>query len=412
MRIANTYENRPVANTNANTRNNLHLVRAQSHDNVNFSGFLKNYWLLKKYKINPDDVKVVATSAVEIDPKTKITLLGKILEAHELSTKNLLFGNIAKAGYATNLGLADGSWHLATNFNNTRNQISAVCGERSATLGAYNKFLSKLSLAKLKKDPAYTAKAQEKFKVTYFAMSSFKPIGSDKNAAASCADCLSWLNTDRIFSNDTRIAFLEKDEPTGILNLKIRSVKEMLPLRHEKESLIKNGNKNIHELGFEITPSAEASMKEKDLDQEQLSILIALAKQVFDSNECAKFSGQNIGAAVLTNADVIKSGKKVDWGKRWFLEPSELAIAKAVENSPNSTKINAVAYYGQGIIIDEKNIEHKDGVVSLQTLGRLKTKYGDGQTLVVTIQDDKIAIRTVNDYMPEKFAFQQQYLKK
>lgn len=412
MRIANTYENRPVANANvnANVRNNLHLVQAQSHDNVNFSSLAKAGRLLKKYKINPDDVKIVATSAVEIDAKTKITLLGKILEAHELSKKNLLFGNIAKAGYATNLGLTDGSWHLATNFNNTRNEISAVCGERSAVLGAYNKFLNKLSLAKLEKDPAYAAKAKEKFKVTYLAMSSFKPVGSDKNAAASCADCLSWLNTDRIFSNDTRIAFLEKDE-AGALNLKIRSVKEMLPLRQEKESLIKNGNKNIHELGFEITPSAEASMKEKDLDQEQLSILIALAKQVFDSNECAKFSGQNIGAAVLTNADVIKSGKKVDWGKRWFAEPSELAIVKAVENSPN-TKINAVAYYGQGIITDENGIEHPDGVVSLQTLGRLKTKYGDGQTLVVTVQNDKIAIRTIDDYMPGKFAFQQQYLKK
>ncbi len=408
MKVSNIYENRPVVNTN--TRINLHLVRAESHDNINFSSLAKAGRLLKKYKINPDDVKVVATSAVEINHKTKITLLGKILEAHELSTKNLLFGNIAKAGYATNLGLADGSWHLSTNFNNTRNQISAVCGERSATLGAYNKFLNKLSLVKLKKDPAYTAKAQEKFKVTYLAMSSFKPIGSDKNAAASCADCLSWLNTDRIFSDNTRIAFLEKDE-SGILNLKIRSVKEMLPLRHEQESLIKNG-KMLHELDFMVSPSAETSMKEKGLSFEDLSILIRSAKNTHDSNECSDFSKQNIGAAVLTNFCDIKEGKKVDWGKRWFLEPAELAIAKAVENYPNSVKINAVAYYGQGIIKDDNGIQHKDGVVSLQTLGRLKTKYGDGQTLVVSVQDDKIAIRTINDYMPEKFAFQQQYLKK
>lgn len=407
MSVQNICLHRVNTNKLDNIRyNNLSLLKPQNCDVVTFSGTNKLY---KKYKINPDEVKIVATSEIKIDRETKVKLIEKILEAHEHAQKNFLWGNIAKAGYATNIGLANGSWHLATNFNNTRNEISAICGERSTLLGAYNDTIKKLSLTKLKKNKTYINKTQKGFQATYLAMSSYKPIGTDKNAASPCVDCLSWFNTDRIFKDNTRVASLEKDENSSLC-LKIKTLKEMLPYRNEKESII-NCDKKIRELGFDITPDATEVMKKKNISNDQILKLIEEAKNTHDSNECTDFSTQNIGASVLTNKGDIITGKKIDWSKRWFMEPAEFAISKAVENSPKNTIINAMAYYGKGIIVDENGIEHRDGVVSLETLGRVKTKYGSSETLVLSVIDDKIAVRTIDNYMPEKFSFIQDYLK-
>lgn len=376
-------------------------------DVVAFSGIGR---LLSKYKINPAEIPVVSTSDITIGLKEKTELIQRILEAHEHAAKNRLTGNIAGAGYATNMGLSNGLWTLATNFNNTRNEISAVCGERSSTLGLFNKWLRSLSLSRLQKDAGYRDLSQQgsAFKVRYLAMSSFKEIGTDKNAASPCTDCLSWLNTERFFDDSTRIVSLEKDAE-GQLCLKMRTVKESLPYRHEKESLIK-GTQTLNELGYAITPKALEVMEKSGISQESVLQTLNRAKEAYDTNKCTAFSSQNVGAAVFDNNGKITTGKKVDWGKRWFMEPLELAISKAVEDAPNETKIKAVAYYGQGIVND-KGITHQDGVVSLQTLGRLKTDKGNSETLVISVIDDKITVRTIDDYMPEKFSFVQQYLQ-
>ena len=161
--------------------------------------------LTEKYNINPSEVKVVSDKNIKISDTEKALLIEKVIEAHELALKNYNYGNISRAAYASNIGLSNGMWHLATNFNNTRNEISAICGERSAIVGAYNDLLKTSSLQDSVSKPI-------NFKVKYIAMSSYKNLGEDKNSAYPCADCLSWFNTTRYFDNNTTVVSLEKNE--------------------------------------------------------------------------------------------------------------------------------------------------------------------------------------------------------
>jgi len=393
-------------NNKFNETNSLRVSYPSNADKVTFSGASS---LLRRYKINPDEIQVISPKMNSIDKQTKEVLIKKLLEAHEHAKKNVLIGNITNSGYATNIGLIDGSWgEAATNFNDT--SLTSVCGERSSVLVLFNKTIKKISLKKLKTNPEYKNQFQDNFKAKYLVMSSDKPIGTDKNASSPCADCLSWFNTDKIFRDDTQIVFFDKDE-TGKLCLKMRELSEALPYRNEKNSLIV-GSKKLHELDFNITPDAVSAMKEKNISEKQILELMQNAQNARELNKGAKYTMENIGAAVMTDAHQIEIGKKFEWSRRWSLEPAETACLKAIESSPAGAKIDAVAYYGNGTVIDAKGVEHRDGVVSLLTLGKLKIEHGSESTLVVSVADNKIAVRTVNDYMPQQFNFIYSYLNK
>lgn len=389
-----------------NTFYNNHSPNRLSASNVvAFSG---NGRLLKKYGINPDDVKVQTTDNRRISAEEKREYIEKILEAHEHAKKNLLTGNITNSAYASNIEMKDGTWALATNFNNTRNEISNFCGERSAIVGAFNKWLSSISLNKLDKDKQYSSSQQQNngFKIKTIAMSSAKELGTDRNAAAPCADCLSWLNTERFISDNTKIMTLLKDGSK--FTLSIRNVKDYLPHRGEYDSIITN-RKPLKDLKFEISDSAKESMEQNNISQKDIVRLLQGAKMAYTHNKNAKFTGQDVGASVMDETGNVTSAKKLEWSKRWFVEPLEFAVAKALEGKGPNAKILACGYYGNGVVKDNRRV-HRDGVVSLQTLGRIKTDRGNIGTIVATVQNNKITVRTIGDYMPQKFGFVQNYL--
>lgn len=383
--------------------------RAVNVDKVFFSGVGN---ILSRYKINPEEIQIFSSKNINIDNETKEILIKKLIEAHEHAKKNVLTGNITKSAYSTNFGLVDGTWgEPATNFNNTSN--SSICGERSSVLLGFNKLLKKMSLNKLEKSQQYREQFEKRFKVKYIVMSSAKEIGTDKNASSPCADCLSWFNTDKLFKDDSQIVFFDKDEK-GKLCVKMRSLEEVLPFRNEKSSMIE-GVKKLRELDFAITPDALLAMKEKNISKDDVLILLQKAKKAREANENAKYTNLNVAASVLTNSRKIKTEAKFDWTKRWVDEPAEEAAKKAIKQGQKlkgNTKIDAVAYYGNGSVIDEKGVNHIESVVSLQTLGKLKIEHGSGSTLVISIADDKIAVRTIDDYMPKQFEFVSSYMKK
>ena len=106
--------------------------------------------ILEKYGINPDEVEVKASSSdIVVSGAEKQLLIKKILEAHDFARKNYLYGNISGRAFATNLCLEDGTWHLGTNFNNTRSDLSSICGERTALLKAYNNLLATMPIKSL-----------------------------------------------------------------------------------------------------------------------------------------------------------------------------------------------------------------------------------------------------------------------
>lgn len=359
-------------------------------DTVNFEGKLS---LTSKYGIDVKKVIINKTDNVgEISKDLIKTLIEKILEGHEHARKNMLSKNIANSAYATNIGTSTGQWGLASNFNNTRDEISAVCGERSAILVAYNKFLHAIRLNKKIKQP--------EFSVDYIAMSSYKEVGSDHFAIYPCADCLSWFNTTRYFHDTTIIAGLKKNDNN--YHLILRTLKDYLPLRNEKTSILKD-NETIKDLFFEATKHARGIMVERNITKEQLEQLFLKAKADYDITAPAEAMKCNLSAGILDVNNRITTGRKQSWTTRWFTEPAEFALAKLLEQQPNIKQLNALAYYG-----DSNN----NSVVNIKTLGLLLSKFEDPNILIITQVDNKLKIRTINDYLPQEYGYIPSYKRK
>ena len=361
------------------------------------------YPLTKKYGLNVADIEVKSANPISISDKQKATFVEKLLEAHELAKKNVETGNIVQLGFASNLCLSDNTWHLATNFNNTRNDISSICGERSAIVVAYNDFLKKL----IKDNDTETT--QDDFKIKYLAMSSAKNIGEDSNASLPCADCLSWLNTARFLDDETKIAFFTKDSNSGKLFLEFKTLKEILPMRGI-DLIDSKADIELDDMPFVFSDDAKRVMDEKGITNENILNTLKEAKNAYNADEFTSFSDQKIGAAIRTEGRYYKASK-VDWSKRWFVEPVEFAIAKSIEDFNEYVTPEIIAYYGEnetrceGAMVD-------DGIVSLRTLGRIKAVDKNNEALVITINNnDEIDVRSNKDFMPKKSTFKQSYLK-
>lgn len=377
------------------------VVHINPKDSVSFSGVSS---LIAKYGIKLSELKIMKTENVgDISPKTIEKLVAKIIEANEHAKKNIANGNVVKSACASNVGLSDGSWAVGTNFNNTVNATSAICGERSAIVVAYNNFLKKLSIDNVDKNAQ-----KPQFMVDYVAMSSNKELGSDRFSAAPCADCLSWFNTNRFFKDDTIIATLFKDEK-GKFELALRTLKDYLPLRKEIPTPL--ANQKISDLNLEITKSAQNAMQNRKINEKRIITLFKEAKKGYDANMLTPPTSQKISATIYNNKFEIINGQKIDWSDRWFMEPGELAIAKALEIDPKA-KIKALAYYGDGIAYDKFGEPYNDGVVSIQTLGRMLSKFGDDEILIITKVGDDLKIRTIEDYIPRQYRYIQSYLRK
>ena len=376
-----------------------HDVFTRAADDFGYSS------IINKYALKPDDIEIKSIAPINITNEQKAIFIEKILEAHELAKKNVDTGNITGLGFATNICLSDDSWHLATNFNNTRNDISSICGERSAVIVAYNDFLKKLL-----RSPFGNLK-QNDFKVKYLAMSSAKELGRDNNASSPCADCLSWLNTTKFFDDDTKIVFLTKDEQNEKFYLEFRTLKEILPMRGKDavDSIFNTENSTLD--SFVISKDAKRIMEEKKIQIEDIIVTIKKAKDIFeDKTNFTPYSEQKIGACIKTG-DKFYCAPKIDWSKRWFVEPVEFAIAKSIENLSSLKMPDVIAYYGDNDTVCQDSVE-QDGIVSIKTLGRIKSLDKNAEPLIVVINDnDEIEVNSINDFMPKDFAFHQAYIK-
>ena len=146
---------------------------------------------LNKYGMNILNTPFIFDEGVNLGLGERYLIVEKLIEAHEVAKANVLAGNITGRGFATNVCTNDFYWSVGTNFNNTRNDISSVCGERSAILSSYNEALLRFS-----KNP----KRKFDFKIKYLCMASNDELEDVKETITPCEDCLSWLNTNRYFN--------------------------------------------------------------------------------------------------------------------------------------------------------------------------------------------------------------------
>ena len=161
---------------------NIHENKLKINQNIRKE---RIFPLINRYRTDVNNIPVISDFDLNISLTEKYLIIEKLLEAHNLAVANVCAGNITKRGFATNVMTNDGYWSIGTNFNNTRNDISSVCGERSAILESYNEALLRF------------ANSQSKFfnfKIKYICMAQSDELCMIKNSAVPCEDCLSWLH--------------------------------------------------------------------------------------------------------------------------------------------------------------------------------------------------------------------------
>ena len=349
----------------------------------NLNSPIESLSLIEKYEIDFINFPILSNNEFKISLSEKVLIIEKLLEAHELAKINVELGNITGRGFATNVCTMDNIWALGTNFNNTRNDISSICGERSAIITAYNQAL--LDKLKNKKD-------KFEFKIKYLCMAQSIELNEIITSAIPCEDCLSWLNTNRYFDDDTLIFSFERNQD-NILSLRITNLSELLPYKNMLTSNLYETNKKI-----EYTKKAINSIQKKCISEEQIKNLLKSSYQSYLENNFANTSAQNVACSILTNEEIFSS-KKIDWTKRWHVEPLENVVCKAIEKFGTNVEILAISYFG-----DEKTIDGNfDGVVSIKSLGRIRQKYANNDTLLILNLPDKILVTTIGGYLPKKF---------
>ncbi len=347
----------------------------------------------EQYGLDVDQVAVVGGDG-KLSRREKRQLVVKALEAHEHALKNRLAGNFSDRHFSTNIRLADGTWALGTNIELTRDNV--FCGERSATVNAWNTALGRHSLKDFQ-NAEVLGDIRNGLKVDMLVMSSSKPLG-DPVAGSPCSDCQSWLATDKYYGPDTKIVALKRNDEG--FYLQIREVRDLLPLRgQQKVSLTDkelDGNFPV-----DLSDKAKDAVAISGIAAGELRDLMQAAKDSYRQNKTAEISGKNLGTAVLLDPGdergrVIERGQRFDWTARWN-EPADLTAAlvgyqKLREgNPPAYAMIKAVAYYG----------ESPEQMPSVGSLGKLAQKRGGPDTLMLVIEDDVLKVRTISDYMTD-----------
>lgn len=341
---------------------------------------IENNPLIDKYGVEILSTPFVFDNSIdfEIDIEEKHLIIKKLLEAHELALINVKAGNITKRGFATNVCTQDNYWSIGTNFNNTRNDISSVCGERSAILASYNEALLRYS-----KNPV----GAFVFKIKYLCMASNIDLKDIKETIAPCEDCLSWLNTNKYFDFNTLIFSFERDENNELI-IKASKLTDFLPYKNLKTSTNYSQNKEI-----KYTKNAYQIYQKLNIKKEDIISILEKNISLYKNNQHHKTSGQNIVCSIVSN-NKIYSSQKIDWTKRWNTEPLENCATKAIEENGLDARISLVSYFGD---------EAPDNLVSIKSLGRIRQKYANNDTLLVLNFESYILITTIGEYLPKKF---------
>ncbi len=328
------------------------------------------------------NIPLMSDDKIDLAPQEKNLIIEKLIEAHNLAKINVEMGNITHRGFAANICNNEGLWALATNFNNTRNDISSICAERSAILSLYNLMLKE----KLKNND----KSKFDFKIKYICMANELTLDKLKTPPIPCEDCLSWISTNRYFDNKTIIFSFDTDKNSSLV-LKAQKLSKILPF---KGVLTSNE-----------CPKKEIKYSDKFLEAKiSKELIYEIMKEnfkIYKENTFTPVSHQNIVCTILANNEKF-SAKKIDWTKRWFAEPLELAAVKAIEKFGEKTKIQAVFYFGDEFS-SHKGDFFQDGVVSIKSLGRIRQKYADCSTPLILNFENHILVTRIGDYLPEKF---------
>ncbi|HEY9745131.1 MAG TPA: hypothetical protein V6C99_02820 [Oculatellaceae cyanobacterium] len=238
--------------------------------------------------------------------------------------------------------------------------------------------------------------------------------------ANPCEDCLALLNTS-IFTPETQIYTLEGTPTRPNSVIRKQTVADILPLHQGR------ANDNIQwltslpvkELAIQTSTSAQQALAkmERPVSSTQIRRMVTLAKRSYEqSQKTDPLTQTHAGSAVLVNHAKrrLYAGSRFEWARRWpefaDLDAAKKGLQKAQQhqwryqklleqpwippflkerlaNRLERPSITAVSYYN-------------DMPPSIRSLGRLRRHRGSDDTLVITVENNTIQVRTIQDYLP------------
>lgn len=334
-------------------------------------------------------------------PERAQLLIQKAIETQGFALKSQQQSpNYSGFHVAAMVELSNGKWYSAGNVE--LNREITLCGERVAILSA---------LENLKQAPL-----QDEIKVKTVL------VGNNQRSFKKlCADCLSWLATDKYFSPDTQVVSVQQDKDTNQLALKIRSLKDVIPFHLRLEKGPATTDRPIAQLPVAMSAKASEICAQKHVSLEQLVNLVEKAQKAFESQSAKRFSAKPAAAVVQFKPFGKSAGIRFEWAPR-FSESEDLhAIAAGIQRvtrvqntlgkmlrildkAPfeasnlkqklgfflNKPTIEAIAYYGED-----------NNLPPLVSIGRMVKQGAKEETLIAKIENNTVQIRTLGEYMTE-----------
>lgn len=344
--------------------------------------------LFKKYGLSPKNVRVEIPQGVNLpDGVTTEELLFRLLEGHEHALKNAGKGNFSGRYYASNMLMSNGEWYRGANTELTKKDT--MCAERSVFLVGRNIALDKTPLEAISTEP---------LKVKLLTINDAYSVYSDQNA---CFECQNWMKEDRIFGPDVLIAHLTQDEDKQPL-ITLKPLKEMMPLNGLQSPSITD--KPVEELPIHVSDKAKAIIQASQIKTKDLVNLMATTKQENQNNNYPKHSGNHDSVGIMWSNRYITKGSRMDiTATRSSITPLENATGRGVDifsGQPKPPKIGAVAFYGPTISPSPVEV----GFIA-------QAIWGNIDSLVVTVENDILHVRTLRDFSEDIYVSPLKYVK-
>ncbi|MBI5240698.1 MAG: hypothetical protein HY926_09515 [Elusimicrobia bacterium] len=314
------------------------------------------------------------------EPARLKTLVAKALETYTAVQKEAAeTPNFSNFHVHAAVELSDGRWVSAPNVELSREVT--LCAERTAILAA------------LADAPAGT---KVKTVVVSNSGGEFKKL---------CAECLSWLATGKFFSPDTEVVSVARDPATGRVAIRVRTLKSILPYHLAADRQPSLSDKPVSSLEVSLSQAAAAA----GASASTAKALTAQAAKTYGKGAADKFSAKPSAAAVRLSDSRTASAVRFQWAAR-FSEYEDLgAASQALEASAKRRaliarvagffglktrsappSIEAIAYYGQDADLPP-----------IASIGRLTRQGAGPNTLIIRIEDGRVVVRTLGEYMTE-----------
>ncbi len=331
-------------------------------------------------------------------------------------TAQRLFPNFSHRHYGAAVELENGVMAIGANIEASRQ--TSLCDLRVAMTQAFNQ-----NVAQFTDQPVSLVPQPPRVKTIFLVNAA-----PDGEKPVPCADCQDWMNS-RFCSPETKVVSLEQDPDKRTNLLRIRTVKDMLPLHIGRSEPVRMSTyEPVDQLPLQISHRAQPVLRRIErnpgaskLTHAVMRKMIKEAQTAYQQNQHgAKESGMKTGVCARMEPDgSLHSQERFEWSTRWFEAPDLRAVAdgfqsrwalkkslpdllegawffRAMRQNLNTwlkpPSVQALAYVG-----DDPNLP------PLTSLGRIARRRGSSNTLILTVENDVIHCRTLAEFMPEMY---------